>query len=600
MTIAEHFNDAFLGVDQSASGQRWVDALDWKQKGQAEAIEERWGLSGIVSRVLAARDVMPEEAEAFLSPTLRELLVDPSRLTDLDQSCARLATAIEQKEQVAIFGDYDVDGAASAALLGRFFQHHGVPFEIYIPDRIFEGYGPNELAISELKDRGASLLITVDCGSTSHSSLAHAQKLGLDCVVIDHHQVDAELPPAAALVNPNRHDDLSGQGHLCAAGVVFLVLVGLNRHLRASASIAGLPFDLMAVLDLVALATVCDIVPLKGVNRAFVLRGLETLEKSRHPGLRTLIRAARLDGPVRPWHFGFILGPRINAGGRIGDAALGARLLMTMDAGEAEAIAGQLDSLNRERQVMEIRMLEEAVSEAEREIGDGPGPAVLVTQSDTWHAGIVGLLASRLKDRFHRPAFAITFDDRNVGTGSGRSISGVDLGAAVRSAVENEILVKGGGHAMAAGLTVRRDKLGAFRAHVEETCQRSVEANASRRLKIDAAVSASAANLGLLRDLARCGPFGAGHRAPVFAFPSHRLMNASVVGGNHIRVVLQAQSGATVEGISFRSVDTPLGDFLLNARGEKIHVVGTLETNFYRGSERVQLRVMDVAHSAPT
>lgn len=597
MQSAAPHQKLFLDVSTSASGHRWLERPNRRQLGVAEAMVQIHALPEVLARIMAARGVASDDADAFLNPTLRDLLVDPSTLTDMNRACERLRDAMERGERIAIFGDYDVDGAASSALLGRFFRHYGVPHEIYIPDRIFEGYGPNRAAIEELADRGAKLLVTVDCGSTSHEALAHAKVLGLDCLVLDHHQVGTELPDVTALVNPNRQDDLSGQGHLCAAGVVFLTLVALNRMLRHRplANARTAPFDLMAVLDLVALATVCDVVPLKGVNRAFVLRGMEALQASRSPGLAALARAARLDGPMRPWHFGFLLGPRINAGGRIGEAALGARLLMSEDTAEAEEIAAQLDGLNRERQAMEARMLKEAIDEADAEIGLGDGPAVLVTQRETWHAGVVGLLASRLKDRFNRPAFSIAFDDRGIGTGSGRSVASIDLGAAVRKAVEEGILVKGGGHAMAAGLTIRHDQLGRFRAFLEQECAGNAQHLLQRDVLIDAALSASGATLDLVADVARCGPFGAGQPAPVFAFPNHVLSHAQIVGTSHIRVTLTSSGGASLQGIAFRAADTPLGDFLLASRGERIHAAGTLEADFYRGSHRVQLRLQDAA-----
>lgn len=589
---------SFLEVENSLTNQRWVERATRQQLGSAEAMVEQYEIDSLISRILAGRGVQPDEANLFLNPTLRELLPDPSTLTEMDAAAERLADAVQSKERVAIFGDYDVDGATASALMFKFLRHCGVDSEIYIPDRIFEGYGPNLPAIDQLAERGARLLVTVDCGSTSHEAIAHACQLGLEVVVLDHHQVSSELPKTAALVNPNRDDDMSGQGHLCAAGVVFMTLVALNRELRNRNwfSSAIQPPNLMEWLDLVALGTVCDVVPLKGVNRAFVLRGLEIMHRQNSPGLVALSKAAGQDGPAAAWHLGFLLGPRINAGGRIGDAALGARLLTCTDSVEAEEIATRLDELNKERQAMEAAMLKQAIDEADAEIGLGDGPPVLVTESETWHAGVVGLLASRLKDRFRRPAFAISFDGSGTGAGSGRSIAGVDLGAAVRDAVEQGLLEKGGGHAMAAGITIAKPKLGAFRAFLDARFARQVtQLTENRQLKIDGALSARGANDEFFDRLEKAGPYGAGHSQPVFAFPGHTIQHASVVGANHVRYSLRSPDGAVLNGIGFRIADDPLGKAILSNIGQQMHFAGTLSSDFYRGRRRIQMRLLDAA-----
>ncbi len=589
---------AFLEVEHSLQERRWVDRLGRVGAGQAEQMVNAYRISELLARILAAREVAADEAVAYLNPTLRDLMPDPSQLTDMDAAASRVADAIERKERVAIFGDYDVDGATSSALLFRYLRASGLDSRIYIPDRIFEGYGPNPQAIRDLIEEGAQLIVTVDCGSTSIEALTEATALGADAVVLDHHQVGDELPAMTAVVNPNRQDDLSGQGHLCAAGVVFLFLVAVNRELRSRGyfdnSTYELP-DLMSWLDLVALGTVCDVVPLKGLNRAYVLRGIEIMHGQNNVGLAALSKAARQDGPAAPWHLGFVLGPRINAGGRIGDAALGARLLTTHDPAEAEEIAMKLETLNNERQAMEAAMLAQAIDEADAEMARGEGPAVLVTESETWHAGVVGLIASRLKDRYRRPAFAITFDDRGVGTGSGRSVAGVDLGAAVRGAMDQGLLEKGGGHAMAAGVTLRKEKLGDFRAFLEEQLSNTIETlRTNDVLKIDGALAARGATLELFDELQRAGPFGAGNPQPVFAFPNHRISFAERVGANHVRFSIASSDGAKLSGIAFRVADTPMGDALLNKRGETMHFAGTLSADFYRGTRRIQLRLLDV------
>ncbi|WP_275782387.1 single-stranded-DNA-specific exonuclease RecJ [Pararhizobium gei] len=587
---------AFLGVERSVSGQRWVSRLDQAGQNRALAIAQVHGFSDLIARVLAGRSVTMDDAVAFMDPTIRSLMPDPDTLTDCTKAADRLVLAIRRREKVAIFGDYDVDGAASSALLYRFLHHFGIEAEIYIPDRIFEGYGPNPAAINQLIDNGAQLLVTVDCGSTSHESLAVAAARGVEVIVVDHHQVSAELPPCLALVNPNREDDLSGQGHLCAAGVVFLVLVNTMRRLRESGDARVASFDLLALLDLVALATVCDVVALKGLNRAYVVKGLVAARHMQNPGLAALFRKAGLGGPVTPYHFGFLIGPRINAGGRIGDAALGSRLLTLDDANAADAIAARLDELNRERQVMETAMLAEAEAEALAEYGTGEAASIIVTAHENWHPGIVGLLAARLKEKFRRPAFAIAFDPNGKGTGSGRSISGFDIGRVVRAAVENGLLLKGGGHAMAAGLTVERANLGRLRHFFEERAQTAIKDLVSTEtLKIDAALGASAANLALVDQLEQAGPYGAGHPQPIFALPAHRIRDTRQVGTSHIKVTLEGQDGSRIDGMAFRAFETPLGDLLLSARGMTIHVAASISADMWQGTRRVQLRIIDAA-----
>jgi single-stranded-DNA-specific exonuclease len=587
-------NRAFLDVEKSLTGRRWQERLDAPARNRALAIAQSTGINDLVARVLAGRGVDVDGAEAFLNPAIRDLMPDPSVLTDMDKAASRLADAIEGAERVAIFGDYDVDGACASALLARFLKTLSIDHEIYIPDRIFEGYGPNPEAIRQLADRGAKLIVTVDCGATSFESIAVANELGIPVVVLDHHQMGAEKPDAHALVNPNRQDDLSGLGYLCAAGVVFMTLVALQRELRKRSLPAG-P-NLLDLLDMVALATICDVVPLQGLNRAFVVKGLQVMRKMQNTGLAELAKVARLDGPITPYHLGFMLGPRINAGGRIGDAALGSRLLLTDDHEQAAAIAEQLEHLNAERQAAEAIMLEEAIAEADAEIGQGTGPSVLVTARRGWHPGIVGLLASRLKDRFKRPAIAIAFDGNNRGSGSGRSIAGVDLGAAVRAAVSEGILEKGGGHAMAAGLTVSRDHLGDLRAFLENRLSKDV-ANSTEHMitRIDGALTSRSATVEFVDLLEKAGPYGAGHSQPVFALPNHLLRSSTIVGRNHVSLVIEGSDRKTIRAIAFRVAEDELGQALMKGQGRHFHFVGTLGADYWQGSKRVQLRLIDAA-----
>jgi single-stranded-DNA-specific exonuclease len=577
-------------------GRAWRDRLDAAGQAQALAITQMHGHSDLLARVLAGRGITAASAEDYLDPSLRRLMPDPFVLADMERAAPRLAAAIEAGERIAIFGDYDVDGAASSALLADFLTAAGTPFQIHIPDRIFEGYGPNAQAIEALAGEGAKLLVTVDCGTTSHAPLAEARRLGMDVIVLDHHQAPEHLPDAL-VVNPNRQDDLSGLGYLCAAGVVFMTLVAVTRILRAKGfwTAARPAPDLLAGLDLVALATIADVARLAALNRAFVTKGLAVMRARNRAGLRALFDIAGAGGPPTPYHLGFLIGPRVNAGGRIGDAALGAKLLTLKDDIEARRIAEELDRLNRERQVLEAATLEAAIGEAYASLELQEDSAHIIVAADGWHAGVVGLVASRLKDKFRRPAFAIAFDGE-VGTGSGRSISGVDLGSAVRAAVAAGILIKGGGHAMAAGLTIARQNLPDLRAFLEAELQANVAAaRASEALFIDAALTAAGARAELFAALERAGPYGAGNPAPLFVFPAHRLVEVAEVGQGHLRWRAQAGDGAKIEGIAFKAAQEPLGKALVASRGHSVHLAGSLTLDHWNGRERVQVRLVDLA-----
>ena len=461
----------FLGVERSACGRAWRDRLDERGAARALAITQRHDdVPELLARILAGRGIDVDAVASFLDPTVRALMPDPDSLADMRAAAVRLADAIMRQETIAILGDYDVDGATSAAVLGRYLLHCGLRPIIHIPDRLFEGYGPNVEAVRSLAAQGATLLVAVDCGTTSHEPMLEARKLGLDVIVIDHHQADELLPAAIAVVNPNRLDDLSQLGHLAAVGLVFMTVVALNRELRSRGfwSVERPEPDLLGFLDLVALGTVADVVPLKGLNRAFVAKGLVALRRRDHPGLTALMDSARIGGPPEPWHLGFLLGPRINAGGRIGRATLGVDLLLQDDPTECARLAAELDRLNRERQVIEVATVAQAEAEAMAALGVEDKGAVIVTAADGWHPGVVGLVAARLKERFGRPAFAIALEPGGIGTGSGRSIAGVDLGRAVRQAVSAGLLIKGGGHAMAAGVTLRKESLSSFRGYLED------------------------------------------------------------------------------------------------------------------------------------
>jgi single-stranded-DNA-specific exonuclease len=588
---------ALLGVERSILGRPWRARLDPAGEAVALALVQAHGLDDLTARILAGRGVGVAEAGRYLDPTIRDLMPDPSSLTAMDEAVERLARAVETGEQIAIFGDYDVDGACSSALLVDYWRAAGAPEPfLHIPDRIFEGYGPNSEAIRGLAARGATLLVTVDCGTVSHEPFAVARSLGLDVIVLDHHQAPEALPEAV-VVNPNRQDDLSGQGALCAAGVVFLALAGLTRKLRASGfwtKEKPAP-DLLAELDLVALATVADVAPLTGLNRALVIKGLSVMRNRARPGLAALMDAARVDGPPRVYHLGFALGPRINAGGRIGDAGLGARLLTLSDTIEAARTSRELERLNVERQSIEKQALEEAIAQAELIFTKSNRVSCLVVESPEWHPGVVGLLAARLKERFNLPSFALAFNGENY-SGSGRSLSGVDLGRTVRRAVDLGFALKGGGHAMAAGVTIAPDRIADFRAFLQDAVAETVEAvHGADALVVDATLAGRGVSLDLLRRVEKAGPFGQGNPEPVYALPDQRLADVRVVGDNHLRVRLRSGDGASVEAMAFRAVGGALGDALQRGLGESFHVAARLGINVFRGVEKPETRIVDIA-----
>jgi len=592
---------AVLGVTRSATARPWRDRLDARGGALARQIAQEVGLPDVVSRLLAARDVAADAAEAYLNPQLKTLLPDPSLFTDMDAAAARLADAVERGERIAVFGDYDVDGATSVALLVRYLRGQGLEPAVYIPDRLVDGYGPNPRAVGDLAAGGATLLVTLDCGTSSFEAFDEAKRRRLDVVALDHHQAGVELPPTLALVNPNRQDDLSGHGHLAAVGVTFVALVAINRELRRRGWFERRgtpPPDLLTLLDLVALGTVCDVVPLKGLNRAFVVKGLAVLRARGNRGLAALADVVKLSGPPTPYSLAFMLGPRINAGGRIGDSGLGARLLTSDDAVDAGRIAAELDRLNRERQALEAEAVDAAELMVAARLG-GEAPPVIVEASEDWHPGIVGLVAARLKERYRCPTFAIALDRDGGAVGSGRSIAGVDLGAVVRLARERGLIAKGGGHAMAAGVSLPAAGVDAFRAFVGAAVADGVAmARAAEALEIDAALTADGATPDLVEAIGRVGPFGSAQPEPLFVFPSHRLLYLDAVGRNHLRLTLCSSAGTKLKAMAFRAAGQPLGDFLAANRGAPLHVAGHVDLDWWQGAPRVQIRVVDAADPA--
>ena len=574
---------AFLGVEVSMTARRWVGPSVEEER-SAAALAQRAGLDPAVAAILARRDVAPEAAQAFLAPALRDLLPDPAVLKDMEAASSRVARALKARERIAVFADYDVDGGASAALLMTWLRQMGHDATLYVPDRIEEGYGPNVPAMARLAE-SHDLIVCVDCGTLSHAPIAAAK--GADVIVLDHHLSEAELPDCVAVVNPNRQDEPGTLGHLCAAGVVFLLLVDLNRRLRAE-GVAG-P-DLMAMLDLVALATVADVAPLKGVNRAFVRQGLTVMARRERPGLVALSDVARLDRAPTSYHLGYVLGPRVNAGGRIGEADLGARLLACTSAEEAAALAARLDTLNTDRREIEARVRDAALAEAEAR---GPDAPLAWAAGDGWHPGVVGIVASRLKEQMNRPAVVIGFDG-DAGKGSGRSVPGVDLGASIQRLAAEGLIERGGGHRMAAGLSLSRAQLEPAMARLSELLARQgAGAGGAADLRLDGVLMPQAATAELIERIEAAGPFGAASPAPRFAFPAMRIRSARPVGERHLRLSF-SDGDTTMEAIAFDASGSGL-DGLQAHGGRPVHLAGRVEMNHWNGRARVQLRLEDAA-----
>lgn len=576
---------AFLNVEHSLTGRRWIGPSDDSLR-LAEAMAQVTSLPPPLCQILVARSVAPNDAAAFLSPALRDLLPDPLSLRDMGRAAERFLAALSARERIAIFADYDVDGGSSAALLLTWLRAMGHQASLYIPDRIDEGYGPNVPAMAEL---GAAhdLIICVDCGTLSHDPIAAA---GCDVIVLDHHLGIETLPPALAVVNPNRIDETGDLAHLCAAAVVFLLLVESNRQLR-NAGLVG-P-DLMSMLDLVALATVADVAPLIGVNRAFVRQGLKVMARRERVGLRALADIARMDSAPTAYSLGFVLGPRINAGGRIGQADLGARLLACDSEHEAAALAERLDHLNTERRDIEAQVRQAALEQAEARGFDAP---LVWAAGQGWHPGVVGIVAARLKEAARRPAVVIGFED-GIGKGSARSINGVDLGAAVQRLAAEGLLIKGGGHKMAAGLTVAENQLEAAMARLGDLLQRQgANQGEVTDLRIDSLLAPSAVTPSLIEQIDSAGPFGASAPAPRFAFADMAL-SARPMGDGHLRISFGDGMGAKLEAVLFGAYQTPMGDALGNGAGRRFHLAGRVELNSWGGRTRVQLRLEDAAQS---
>ncbi len=566
----------------SYTGKKWL--LAQTNERLCMSIIQRYQYPDLLARLLAQRWTELETIPSYLSPTLKELLPDPHHLQDMDKAVERLWQALKAKEKICVFGDYDVDGATSTALLVNFFRDIGYPVDFYIPDRQKEGYGPSKGAFDALNKKGTNLIITVDCGTTAFEALTHAKSLGMEVIVVDHHRPEAHLPACVALINPYHPSGPSPHTYLAAVGVTFLLLVALAKKLKCHRNVP----DLRSYLDLVALGTVCDVVPLKGVNRAYVRQGLKILDTKPNLGLKSLIQVS---GSQKQdvYQLGFILGPRINAGGRIGDPSLGVRLLTTQDPEEAMAIAQKLEVLNQDRKLLEAQTLETAIDLVET--GSLQEKSLICIGIQEGHVGIIGIVAGRLKERFNKPVFVIGFDGTGFGKGSGRSVAGINLSHLVHMAKDKGLLLSGGGHAMAAGLNLEESAFPAFQAFLESV---SLEELPEPTLTIDAALPLSALSLETVRSIEDLGPFGSENPSPTFLISNVYVSYLQLRGEKHFSCTLKAENGGTLQAMCFNALGTPLEEALAKHQDRPCHVAGTLQIDTWQGREKLKFMIQDV------
>ena len=579
----------FLNVEKSCRGLRWQARCD--DEAAITALEQSKSLGNLTARLLAGRAITPDLADEFLAPSLKGSLQDPSSLKDMDKAASLIVDAVLAKQKITVFADYDVDGGSSAAQLIKWGRAHGTEMGLYVPDRIKEGYGPSVEAFQQLKAEGNDLVITVDCGAAADAALREAESLELPIIVIDHHLMHGALPPCAALVNPNREDDSSGLGHLAAAGVSFMLLVALDREWRRRGEVSGI--KLLDLLGLTALGTVCDVVPLIGINRAFVAQGLKVLSSNQNVGVKALSDVANTAPPYAAYHCGFVLGPRINAGGRIGRSDMGAELLSTENAQLAYSHAAELDRVNSERRGLQDRIQAEAI-EAATQIAETD--SIIIVAMEGWHAGVIGIVAGRLKDRFDKPAIVIGIDDDGIGKGSGRSMTGVNLGEAISKAKDAGLLLSGGGHAMAGGLSLEYYKLEEFKQFMNAELQADVvKSRANLSLKIDALIAPTMASMATIETINHVGPYGAGNPQPMFALSDMRISYAERVRGGHVRCAFENSMGDRISGICFRADETGLSDVLLDPNAPRVHIAGRLKADSWKGRSRVDFQLVDMA-----
>lgn len=581
-----------LNITHSITGQSWK----WRS-GDVDARDPGFQPDDLVTQLLLARGVPRDDIERHRNPTIRGFMPDPSIFRDMDCAAERLADAVEAREAVTIYGDYDVDGATSAALLIRLLRDLGLDAGHYIPDRLMEGYGPSGEALVRIGDSGSRLIVTVDCGAMAFDALAQAKAAGLEVIVVDHHKCAADLPSAFALVNPNRldeNDEAASHGHLAAVGVAFLLAAAIVRILRGRGYFVNrAEAKLMELLDIVALGTVADVAQLRGLNRAFVAQGLKVMAGRRNIGLAALIEASRLNRAPVCSDLGFALGPRINAGGRVGKSDLGVRLLTTQDREEARSIAAELDRLNEERRSIEALVQEEA----EAMLAGQHNRAVALLAGQDWHPGVIGIVAGRIKEKTGKPSIIIAIDDQGVGKGSGRSIAGVDLGAAIISAREAGLLVAGGGHAMAAGLTIAADKVDALADWLDERLAADVtRASANSAMLVDALLTPRGLNPAFIEAMEGAGPYGMGWPGPRIVTGPVRVIKCDIVGKDHVRAIVGGDDGASFKAMAFRQGETALGQMLMHGeRGRKYWLAGRAKIDDWGPTPKAELHIDDIA-----
>ena len=573
----------------SVSGKKWI--IKNFDPEDVNYIKDNYYLDEIISKLIVTKKIKKEDIKNFLHPVIKNNLPNPSVLKDMEKATNRTIAAISNKEKIGIFGDYDVDGASSTALLGRYFSEINHEFIIYIPDRRTEGYGPSKKGFDHLIDGGAKLIFTVDCGTLSFDQVDYANKKKIDTLILDHHQSEIKLPKAHSIINPNRLDDVSNLNYLCAAGVCFMFLVSLSRELRKSKFFSNRKEpNLIDYLDLVTLGTICDVVPLVGLNRALVKQGLKIIKLKKNLGLKTLIDICNIETHPTPYHLGYVLGPRINAGGRVGKCSHGANLLLNIDSKKAFKLASELDVFNKERQILEKNLLNNVIKSIES-LSD----PVLILKGDNWHEGIIGIIASRIKEKYNKPAIIISIS-KNIGKASARSITGFDIGSVIISAVQKGLLIKGGGHKMAAGFTIDLKKINEFKNFVLKKYEKQKNIDhEDRKILIDSVISPSALNLDFFNKINVLAPFGAGNTEPKFVIENVKIINSKIVGEKHIKSVLLGGDASTLKTIAFNALDNDIGAYLLKKNNKTFNIVGKLSLNEWKGQKNVEFIIDDIS-----
>ena len=580
-------------ISNSVSNKNWI----FKEYDEQDVLffKENYSLDEITSKLLSIRKIKKENVQTFLTPSIRNFLPNPKIINDMEKSTIRTLQAISKKNKIGIFGDYDVDGAAATALLANYFSNINLPFEIYIPDRKKEGYGPSVDSFKKLINKGVKIIFTVDCGTLSFEAIDFAFKNKIDVIVLDHHQSEINLPKAFSVVNPNRLDDKSNLKYLCAAGVTFMFLVSLNKELRSINWFIQnkiMEPNLLEYLDLVALGTICDVVPLIDLNRAIVSQGLKILKSKKNLGLKTLFDICNIQSQPNVYHVGYLLGPRINAGGRVGKSSHGVNLLISNNPKDVFKIASELDNYNRERQILEKNVLDKILME----IGDKVNDSVIIMNGENLHEGVIGIVASRIKDKFNKPVIIISVDDSGIGKASARSIVGFDIGSAIISAVQEKILIKGGGHKMAGGFTIEKKNFEKFKKFIIKKFEKVNYYNSNTKpLYLDSVIAPTALNLEFYNKVNTLAPFGSGNPEPKFVIEDMKSVNSKIIKDKHIKSVLIGKDGSTIKSIAFNCVENEIGAYLLKKDNKLFNIAGKLSLNEWQGQSNVEFIIDDIS-----